>query len=803
MAGINRFADGIRSLLRAAPDMRPRLQPFLDDPNLLRTLPPNVRTAIESGDPQAIEEAMRIAGKGPAPNYTVPQGPSGPAQLVPSDPVVVDGTMIPAEPRGLSVPGQTPDSALRGELVPSGGTGPGVPVDGPGGGPRGIGRPLPPQPSSGVLDDALATGLSVAAIDGMIPDVGPEDLSDGLSGAPQDDIAPEPMAGSPSRAAVYSNAPPQQPPPAVEQEESPPPATNWDRFGNPVYNEDPTPEPEGGWQPRPAGAGFGNYAAGMDQQLGNVQERTLKILLDAGIEPGRAAKIVRGQLSMTEMERQAVIDNGGLQQQRAQSGIRSRRDARMGLPQGSPAGMSQPPAGQQGSTLTSRPESRLPYGNDSVDLGEATSERQGADESDAEYRFRMGTGMNANRRELARIKSGGLPDSYDAGQLGEGERLPGASGAAPRQFSNPNTFDPLQDSDPRQAFYDLERAEANRRRGQGVNVGAQRERDFASGQLGDFEERMAAQSRFAQAAQFDPNGEFGPNDFQRRYNPQATAEWNQRMQEKIRQGARKSDVTGKQYNSAEEKIAAEQEERAKDPEYQKRAQMAELRKRAVLDAKALGMTYEQVVESYDEYAALRGDSARNAAFAGKRVANLNSRDSEQALRRERLATRHLLGVSQPQANAFLMLSPNQQQEILQGHLTNQNALKIREQELALEQERIRAQATVDAANGSRDATNRQLDQAERGNNPVIAGEKDVRGGQLTTPQAIAFLEAEAAQFDTSWVGVSEDNVTAFAEHLEDKYGLEPRDARRAAGIGMRSRSWFGTSSANGGNGGAW
>lgn len=614
-------------------------------------------------------------------------------------------------------------------------------------------------------------GVSREDAAAILASQGPESLADGLAGAPQDDITPEPMAGSPGRAAVYNNAPPQQPQPAVEPEEALPSATNWDRFGNPVYNEDPTPEPEGGWQPRPAGAGFGNYASGMDQQLGNVQERTLKILLDAGIEPGRAAQIVRGQLSMTEMERQAVIDNGGLQQQRAQSGISARRDARMGLPPDSPADAGRPPAGRrgsrpgvrqssggpQGSPLSGQPESRLPYGNESVDLGEATSERQGADESDAEYRFRMGTGMNANRRELDRIQSGRLPDSYDAGQLGEGERLPGASGATPRQFSSPNTFDPFQDSDPRQAFYDFERAEANRRRGQGVNVGAQRERDFASGQLGDFDERMAAQSRFAQAAQFDPNGEFGPNDFQRRYNPQATAEWNQRMQEKIRQGARKSDITNESYNSAEEKIAAEQAARAKDAKYQERAQMAELRKRAVLDAKALGMTYEQVVESYDEYAALRGDSARNAAFAGKRVANLNSRDSEQALRRERLATRHLLGVSQPQANAFLMLSPEDRNRAV-NYITNPMAAKIdlaaaqnpQEQQevnpaLLLQQQVAEQQATRDAAERGREAA---------GDKPMNATPKQrarAREDLLSEfPPGSPAAAAAARAFDANW-----------------------------------------------------
>lgn len=57
---------------------------------------------------------------------------------------------------------------------------------------------------------------------------------------------------------------------------------------------------------------------------------TYNTLLDAGVDPRRAEGIARGQLSMTQMEYDAVIRNTGPRQQRMQDQIDRRRDARMG-----------------------------------------------------------------------------------------------------------------------------------------------------------------------------------------------------------------------------------------------------------------------------------------------------------------------------------------------------------------------------------------------------------------------------------------------------------------------------------------
>ena len=60
------------------------------------------------------------------------------------------------------------------------------------------------------------------------------------------------------------------------------------------------------------------------------QGRTLATLLDAGIEPERAEGIARGVVSMTQMERDAVINKGAARKQRTQDGIDARRRSRMG-----------------------------------------------------------------------------------------------------------------------------------------------------------------------------------------------------------------------------------------------------------------------------------------------------------------------------------------------------------------------------------------------------------------------------------------------------------------------------------------
>lgn len=63
---------------------------------------------------------------------------------------------------------------------------------------------------------------------------------------------------------------------------------------------------------------------------GTPQANTRDVLLDAGIEPGRAEGIARGIISMTEQERRAVVGNGAARSRRTQDQIDERRAARMG-----------------------------------------------------------------------------------------------------------------------------------------------------------------------------------------------------------------------------------------------------------------------------------------------------------------------------------------------------------------------------------------------------------------------------------------------------------------------------------------
>ena len=306
-----------------------------------------------------------------------------------------------------------------------------------------------------------------------------------------------------------------------------------------------------------------------------------------------------------------------------------------------------------------------------------------------ENRLREQTGAAQSEAEMAMLRNGGVPPSFDPGSLGDDERLPSVSSARPQSYSNPNTFDPNQTSNPRQSFRDFERAEDMRRRGAGVPVEAQRERDFASGQYGDFDERLADQSRFARAAQFDPNGEFGPNDFQRRYNPQATAEWNQRMQEKIRQQAR-SDMA--KYEAMQESdratpLASSQFSDTVTNLFEAKAERADLERRVKNYARQNGLSYDDALSALqaepnspflalnktlpgDRYSGLERKSGQR-----KRLAAQVDRRDEQALRRERIATRHLLGISQPQANAFLMLSPEDRNRAV-NYITNPMAARI-------------------------------------------------------------------------------------------------------------------------------
>lgn len=137
----------------AKPAGKKALQKFLDDPEAFTALPEQVIERLAKGDASAVADAARF-------------------------------TSFPSRTAGQWVPPEggiySPEAIALGAGT-AGAVGVGIAAGG---------AAANPKPSS------------------------PADLSDGLTGAPQDDITPEPFAGSPSRAAVYNNAPPTPLPPS-------------------------------------------------------------------------------------------------------------------------------------------------------------------------------------------------------------------------------------------------------------------------------------------------------------------------------------------------------------------------------------------------------------------------------------------------------------------------------------------------------------------------------------------------------------------------------------------------------------
>lgn len=60
------------------------------------------------------------------------------------------------------------------------------------------------------------------------------------------------------------------------------------------------------------------------------QAKTYRAMVDAGLEPSRAAAISQNKASMTQMERDALIENSKARRQRERDDIQRRRDSRMG-----------------------------------------------------------------------------------------------------------------------------------------------------------------------------------------------------------------------------------------------------------------------------------------------------------------------------------------------------------------------------------------------------------------------------------------------------------------------------------------
>jgi len=422
---------------------------------------------------------------------------------------------------------------------------------------------------------------------------------------------------------------------------------------------------------------------------------------------------------------------------------------------------------------------------------------------DLEYRLRERLGTDIYEAELASLQAGGVPPSFDPGSLGDDERLPSVSSASPQSYSNPNTFDPMAQADPRQSFRDFERAEDMRRRSQGVPVEAQRERDFASGQYGDFDQRLHAQSRWAQSMQIDPEGRgFGPTDFQRRYNPKESREWyEQNVVPRIRERAQG------ELAAAEAKQQAERDTpHGSTNLYDAKLERADLERRVKTYARQKGLSYEQSLEALSAtpgspFNALKeplpGDkytlAERNSSHQ-HRMKNNSDRKAEMDLRRERLTTRGLYGLNQSQANAYVALGdPNlsDEQRLAAEYTLNPRKFMV-------------DYATAGNKSGSSiddlvkmQAMEINRRRAEMEENPVSSMWDMAERGEITD-EVKKFLSKQALPFDTTWGifdnfgkeskgGMSFADEARFREYLIKEKGFSEEAARNVARAAANAR----------------
>lgn len=511
-------------------------------------------------------------------------------------------------------------------------------------------------------------GLVTAGAQFGRPDAVPESRTEG---APETEVKIEPQAQAPKKQRRAESPP---------QEDREP--ITYDRFGNPVYYEDPTPEPEGGWSPRPAGAGFSGYAADYDQQLGPRQHATFKILVDAGISPERAAGIVRGQISLTQQERDAVVANTGSQQANAAGGLEARRQGRM-----TPA--SQAPASPQSPAASTAPQqSSAQYGQESalqhlinagidperaarllsgeepyteedarlelayerqqknarmgpIDLGDMNSERQGVDETDAEYSQRMYS-TNSKRRELARIRGGGLPPSFDPGTLPDPQSLMPSGVTIPGRGMAPRVS-PSSDNN----FYSY----------------AIEGRDFQDGGAGSL-----ARPAMKNTAGFrDFVMEDGPMSRRhRRHDPEgSSAYYDQQVAPKIRANAQKrmQELQAKRESEQNQQLGEGEWGGQAETLYDAKQERAKLERRAMNFARQNKISYQQALATLSQgegspFTALQktlpGDSLTTIErLSGKERIRRADREREAREKEARLALSSTRGMNRTQAARYL------------------------------------------------------------------------------------------------------------------------------------------------------
>lgn len=293
--------------------------PVLTDPNVFESLPDHIKIGLRSSDPQevtnaAIEGTMYIGRSGRIPQ-NIPRdqalqpfpGPGGEAGFqmgahggrVPTDSA---GELIQAGQRGLTRnPGAEAGFQMGGGVPPQNFDPTGMSVPGPGS----IAIRTPPRQSPRGFNPLMAGGAMTAA---------------GLGGYAAGNAAGGPMVNY---------------------------IADW--MGDPI---DVVPESRTDGAPDVQIQRKRNYPAGDTRHLSKKPRpassppiqaaepqfeygetdpvrTTYNTLLDAGVDPRRAEGIARGQLSMTQMEYDAVIRNSGPRRQRMQDQIDRRRDARM------------------------------------------------------------------------------------------------------------------------------------------------------------------------------------------------------------------------------------------------------------------------------------------------------------------------------------------------------------------------------------------------------------------------------------------------------------------------------------------
>lgn len=291
------------------------VMPVLMQDEVFNSLPRHIQDGLRSGDPQAaIEGAMYIGRSGRIPQ-NVPRdqalqpfpGPGGEAGFqmganggrVPTDSA---GELIQSGQRGLvRNPGAEAGFQMGGGVPPQNFDPTGLSVPGP----NSIAIRTPPRQSPRGVNPLMAGGAMAAA---------------GLGGYAAGNAAGGPMVnyiadwmGDPIDVVPESRT--EGAPDVQIQRKRNYPAGDTQHLSK---------------KPRPASSQAGQ-AAGPQFEYGETDpmRTTYNTLLDAGVDPRRAEGIARGQLSMTQMEYDAVIRNGGPRRQRMQDQIDRRRDARM------------------------------------------------------------------------------------------------------------------------------------------------------------------------------------------------------------------------------------------------------------------------------------------------------------------------------------------------------------------------------------------------------------------------------------------------------------------------------------------